>query len=149
MRIDTIEQAIVDAGLSRQELGASGYSVGYAIAGDALSQGLVAVIAESVNPLEVTRDAWRDVARAAGVRCVEVEVVCSDPVVHERRVASRSVDIAGLEMPSWKAIQERTYEPWSREHVVIDTADRSVAACVEDILTVIRPRTTSGRIASR
>lgn len=133
VRIDTIEQAIVEAGLPRRELGVLGYAVGYAVTGDALSQGFI-VIAESVNPLAITRDAWCAVAGAVGVRCIEVEVVCSDPVVHERRAVSRSVDIAGLELPSWNAIQGRNYEPWNREHLVIDTAARPVAACVDEII---------------
>lgn len=133
VRIDTIEQAIVDAGISREELGPMGYAVGYAVAGDSLRQGFV-VIAESVNPLAITRDAWRNIARAAGARCIEVEVVCSDPVVHEQRAASRVVDIAGLELPSWNAIQARTYEPWNRAHLVIDTATRPVKACVDEVL---------------
>ena len=34
------------------------------------------VIADSVNPWPVTRDAWIDVASRAGVRAVEIELVC-------------------------------------------------------------------------
>ncbi len=59
LRVDTIEQAIVRSGLAAQPLGPAGYLVAYALAEDHLRQGLT-VVAESVNPLAVTRDAWRD-----------------------------------------------------------------------------------------
>ncbi|MFC8289279.1 adenylyl-sulfate kinase [Streptomyces cyaneofuscatus] len=96
-------------------------TVGYALAGDHLRQGL-SVIAESVNPLAVTRDAWRDVGLAAGVPAVEVEVVCSDAAEHRRRIATRSSDIPGLPQPDRQQILDRDYQPWDREHVVVDTA---------------------------
>lgn len=75
LRVDTIEQAIVRSGVARHPVGPVGYVVGYALAGQHLRQGLT-VIAESVNPLSVTRDAWRGTAVRAGGRVVEVEVVC-------------------------------------------------------------------------
>lgn len=124
LRVDTIEQAIVRSGLARYPVGPVGYAVGYALAEEHLRQGLT-VIAESVNPLSVTRDAWRDTAVGAGVTVVEVEVVCSDPTVHRRRVTSRSVDIPDLQLPDWQQVVGREYEPWGRERVVVDTAGQS------------------------
>ncbi|MEU6496916.1 AAA family ATPase [Streptomyces sp. NPDC046984] len=124
LRVDTIEQAIVRSGMARHPVGPVGYVVGYALAEDHLRQGLT-VIAESVNPLSATRDAWRDAAVGAGVRVVEVEVVCSDPAEHRRRVSSRSVDIPGLPLPDWQQVVDREYEPWDRERVVVDTAGQS------------------------
>lgn len=124
LRIDTIEQAIVRSGLARHPVGPAGYVIGYALAEEHLRQGLT-VIAESVNPLAVTRDAWRDVGSTAGAVTVEVEVVCSDPAEHRCRVTSRSVDIPGLTLPDWHQVLARAYEPWEREHLVIDTAGQS------------------------
>ncbi|RLV70290.1 Shy8-kinase [Streptomyces sp. CBMAI 2042] len=80
------------------------------------------MIAESVNPLAVTRDAWRDVGIAAGVPAVEVEVVCPDTAEHRRRITTRSSDIPGLPQPDWQQILDRDHQPWDREHVVVDTA---------------------------
>ncbi|MEB8338042.1 AAA family ATPase [Streptomyces endophyticus] len=119
--IDTIEQAIVRSGLAQHPLGPVGYTVGYALAEEHLQQGLT-VIAESVNPLTVTRDAWRGVGTKAGATTVEVEVICSDPAEHWQRVTTRSSDIPGLPMPDWQQVLDRDYEPWDREHVVVDTA---------------------------
>ncbi|MFE0731465.1 adenylyl-sulfate kinase [Streptomyces antibioticus] len=121
LRIGTIEQAIVRSGPARQPLGPVGHVVGYAPAEEHLRQGLT-VVAESVNPLAVTRDAWRDVGVGASVPVIEVEVICSGPVEHRRRVASRSVDIPGPVLPDWQQVLRRDYASWDREHVVVDTA---------------------------
>ncbi|MFR9723730.1 AAA family ATPase [Streptomyces sp. MS19] len=133
LRVDTIEQAIVRSGPAAQPLGPAGYAVAYALAEEHLRQGLT-VIAESVNPLAVTRDAWRDVAGRAGVPVLEAEIVCSDPAEHRRRAEHRTVDIPDLALPTWEAIVGRAYEPWDRERLVVDTAGRDVAACVADLI---------------
>ncbi|MEV0617209.1 AAA family ATPase [Nonomuraea sp. NPDC050404] len=133
VRIDTIEQAIVRSGLARQPLGPAGYMVGYALAGDHLRQGLT-VIAESVNPLTVTRDAWRETGEKAGVPVAEVEVVCTDPAEHRRRVTTRVLDIPDLRPPDWQQVVDREYEPWDRDHIVIDTAGRAPEDCLATLL---------------
>ncbi|MGX9883218.1 AAA family ATPase [Streptomyces sp. NPDC002276] len=121
LRVDTIEQALVRSGLAQHPVGPAGYVVGYALAEEHLRQGLT-VIAESVNPLAVTRDSWRGVGAGAGLPVVEVEVVCSDPAEHRHRLASREVDIPGLPLPDWQQVRQRDYEPWNREHITLDTA---------------------------
>ncbi|MFF4249790.1 AAA family ATPase [Streptomyces sp. NPDC001663] len=136
LRVDTVEQALVRSGLARHPVGPAGYVVGYALAEEHLRQGLT-VIAESVNPLTVTRDAWRDAALRAGAPVVEVEVVCSDPAEHRRRVTSRSVDIPDLPLPDWQQIVEREYEPWEREHVVVDTAGADPAESLGGLLEAV------------
>ncbi len=136
IRIDTIEQAVVRSGAAKQPLGPVGYVIGYAVAADCLRQGL-RVVADSVNPLPVTREAWREVAREAGVRFTEIEVVCSDPVEHRRRVSSRVVDIPDLVPPTWQEILDREYEPWPDDRIVIDTAGRDIATCVRELRTWI------------
>ena len=54
LRIDSIEQALRDCNVTIS--GPEGYLVGYAIAEDILRLGRI-VIADSVNPVEVTRTA--------------------------------------------------------------------------------------------
>jgi predicted kinase len=125
VRIDTIETAIARAeGSSRQtndwEL-APGYEVGYDVAVDQLRNGLD-VVAESVNPVRASRDAWRDAGLGTGARVVEVEIVCSDVTEHRRRAEERVLDVVGLTKPTWEQITNREYDSWDREHVVVDTA---------------------------
>ncbi|MBE8477248.1 AAA family ATPase [Streptomyces justiciae] len=136
LRIDTIEQAVVRSGLAAHPVGPVGYVVGYALAEEHLRQGLT-VVAESVNPLAVTRDAWRDAALRAGAEVVEVEVRCSDRAEHRRRVATRSVDVPGLPLPGWEEIVGREYEPWERARVVVDTAGQAPEESLAVLLTAV------------
>lgn len=134
LRIDSIEQAIRDARVLAGDVGPAGYMAAYALASANLELGRI-VVADSVNPLAVTRQAWRDVAAAVAAPILEVEIVCSDPAEHRRRVESRASDIPGLILPSWDSIQRRAYEPWSEPHLVIDTARMSA---VEAAATIAR-----------
>jgi predicted kinase len=132
LRINTIEQAMRDAATANQPMRDEGYRVAYAVAEDNLRLGLT-VISDSVNPLQLTRDAWMGVAHRAHARPAEVVVICSDPRLHRRRVETRSVDIRGLKLPTWAEVIAREYELWKREHIVIDTAGRSVLESVRQL----------------
>ena len=132
LRIDSIEQAIRDSETVNQPLNDTGYRVAYAIAEDNLRLGGT-VISDSVNPIQLTRDAWMAVAHRAQVRAAEVEVICSDPQQHRQRVERRSADISGLRLPTWEEVMSRQYEPWGRKHIVIDTTGRSVSESVEEL----------------
>ena len=83
IRIDTIEQAMRNSGLVFD--GPAGYIVGYGLALDNLRLGR-SVVADSVNPLNVTRQAWRDVAAQAQMPFVEIEIICTDLQEHRARV---------------------------------------------------------------
>lgn len=133
VRIDSIEQALRNAGW---QVEGQGYSVAYAIAEDNLRLGRSAV-ADCVNPWPLTRDAWRAVARRAGVPSVDVEVVCSDAEEHRRRVESRRAEIAGHTLPTWAEVGERDYRPWTGDRIVIDTAHVEVEASVRAILSAL------------
>jgi predicted kinase len=85
VRIDSIEQAMRESGAMTGPLDDAGYRVGYAVAGDNLRIGRI-VVADSVNPLQMTRDAWVAVAQRERAAHVEVEIVCSDPIEHRDRV---------------------------------------------------------------
>ena len=132
LRIDTIEQALRDCATVTQEIEEEGYRVAYAVAEDNLRLGRT-VISDSVNPIQLSRDAWIGVAHRAQARAVEVEVICSDTQLHRQRVETRSVDIRGLTLPTWEKVISREYERWERDHIVIDTAGRSVAESVEEL----------------
>ena len=124
LRIDSIEQAIRTSDGASQSLDDIGYRVAYAVAEDNLRIGRT-VIADSVNPLQLTRDAWLDVAQRTRVRAFEVEVRCSDLNEHRRRVETRVTDVPGLILPAWTDVVAREYDPWRREHLVIESAART------------------------
>ncbi len=132
MRIDSIKQAVRDSGVVNKALDDLGYRISYSVAQDNLRLGRT-VIADSVNPIQITRDSWTDVADRSGAECIEVEIICSDPKQHRQRVKNRVADIDGLILPTWQEVAAREYEPWNREHIVIDTAGRSVAESVKEL----------------
>ena len=133
LRVDTIEQAMARSSLRLHPAEDAGYAVGYAVAEDNLRLGRV-VVADSVNPIDVTRAAWLSAARRADCPGIEIEVVCSDPTEHRRRVDRRAPDLPGLRLPTWQDVLDREYALWTRDHIVIDTAGRPAGECVETLL---------------
>jgi predicted kinase len=132
LRIDSIEQAIRDCSPNAEGLDEAGYWVAYAVAEDNIRLGRT-VIADSVNPLQITRDAWLEVGRRTKASTMEIEIICSDSREHRSRVERRKPDIIGLRPPSWGQVISREYDPWNREHIVIDTAHRSLEQSVETL----------------
>jgi predicted kinase len=123
LRIDTIEQRLRDQGLA---VGAAGYVIANALAAENLLIGQT-VIADCVNPVAASRNGWRDTATRCAARLVEIELICSDAAVHRRRVESRPADVVGgHSQPTWDDVVKRDYEPWDREHLVLDTAGEDV-----------------------
>jgi predicted kinase len=125
IRVDTIEQAIRRCDVLKTEVGPAGYVVAYGVAADNLTLGRT-VIADSVNPIRITRDAWLSVAGECGVPALTIEIVCSDKAEHRRRVETRASDVEGLVKPPWSEIVARDYEDWSDRSVLIDTARESI-----------------------
>ncbi len=149
--IDSIEEAILDSGVLGSPIGPpisspirlpindAGYRVAYAVAADNLRIGRT-VIADSVNPIPLSRDAWVEVANLAQVSAVEIEVICSDAKEHQHRVETRVSDIARSRSLTWQDVFSRDYRPWGREHIVIDTASRTVEQVVLILRGVISKR---------
>jgi predicted kinase len=132
VRIDSIEQAIRDAGVVVEDLG---YRVGYAVAADNLRLGRT-VVADSVNPWPLTRAAWREVASRAGVPALEVEITCSRVEEHRRRVETRIADVDGLRLPTWQQVLDRDYRPCNPD-IVIDTAEVDVQRSIASIKAAV------------
>jgi len=132
LRIDTIEQALRSSDVLAGDVGPAGYIVAYALAEANLRLGRI-VVADAVNPLAITRDAWRNVAAATNSAIFEIEVVCSDADEHRRRVETRTIDVAGLTRPTWQQVVDRQYEPWDRPRLVVDTANGTPAETLEEL----------------
>lgn len=139
LRVDSVEQAIRESGVAPGTMDDAGYRVLYALAYDNLLVGCD-VIADSVNPWMLTRDAWRDVGLRAKAEVIEVEIVCTDLEEHRKRIATRTSEVPGLVLPDWQAVIERDYHHWDRDHLVIDTAGRSASECIESLWTSIAAR---------
>jgi predicted kinase len=133
LRIDTIETAIRITQTSGEDVGPVGYVIAYRVAEENLRLGQV-VVADSVNPLQITRESWSLVATNAAAPLVEIEVLCSDPAEHRRRIESRPPDPDGLPPLTWASVCERTYEKWPAPHIVIDTAGKSIPETERELI---------------
>jgi hypothetical protein len=67
------------------------------------------------------------------VSAFEIEVKCSDAGEHRRRVETRATYIPRLRLPTWGEVISREYHRWDREHLVIDTAGRTVEQIVRTL----------------
>lgn len=105
LRIDSIESAIVST-LMPFEGNPVGYVVAQRVAADQLRGGRDVVV-DAVNNVEVARDGWRRLGDAHGDPARFVEVICSDPVEHRRRVESRTAEMPGHGVPTWDQVQRR------------------------------------------
>jgi RimJ/RimL family protein N-acetyltransferase/predicted kinase len=132
VRLDAFEAAL---GLRDGDGDPIGYRLAHVVAGDALRSGRHAVV-DAVNPVRVARDGWRALAAEVGLPLLEVDVVCSDPALHERRVRERTADLPGHVVPTWDEVGARPV--WRRDDdepaaVVVDTATTTLARAVADL----------------
>jgi predicted kinase len=137
LRIDSMDQAIWASGTAPSDLFDWSYRAAQAIAVDNLALGL-GVIADCVNDCQEAREGWETAAQRTGAEVRWLEVVCSDPAEHRRRIETRSTDIEGLNLPDWDAVVARLYDNWNRDRLVVDTAHRSLEVCVEEAFDLLR-----------
>src|SRR5687767_14520822 len=68
--------------------------------------------------------ATRGARPATAPGCSRSSSSAPTPAEHRARVEGWATDISGLELPTGRDVVEREYEPWDRDHLVIDTAAR-------------------------
>ena len=135
LRIDTIEQGLRD--LCNFNVQGEGYRLSYRIAADNLKAGHN-VVADSCNPINLTRKEWEDVAKTNNSIFINIEIICSDKAEHKKRIESRISEIGGLKLPTWNDVENREYHLWETDRIVIDTAGRTVEMCMEELEDKIR-----------
>jgi len=141
LRIDTIfhvlgETGCVDrASVSRELI--------YRIASDNLRLGLD-VVADLVNSAEAKRVLWREAALEVGVSFIEIEVICSDQKEHRQRIETRKPDIPGFILPTWDGVVNRKYDLWSADHLVIDTAGKTIEESYAELRSALLERGRPG-----
>lgn len=134
VRIDTIEQGLRD--LCAYDVQGEGYGLAYRLAADNLRLGQD-VVADSCNPISLTRQAWRDIATNTNARCVQIEVVCSDPEEHRKRIETRQSNIPGLALPSWQAVLQREFHAWESTRWQLDTAGCTPQESLAQLLALV------------
>ncbi|WP_155856182.1 AAA family ATPase [Cellulomonas sp. URHD0024] len=135
LRIDTLEQAVVQSSLRVPAAAEVGYTAAAGVARDNLRLGL-SVVADCVNPVAESQAGWHAVAAATRARLVEIQLLCSDPAEHRRRVEDRVADIPGHVQPTWADVSTTELAPWPGA-VRLDSAHRAPADLALDARSVI------------
>jgi predicted kinase len=136
IRVDSIESAIYESSLKPSDDFDSGYLAAYEIAKENLKIGH-SVIADSVNCIPITRNAWRNVAISTGASFVEIEIICSCKETHKNRVESRKSDYSKKLSPSWEDIVNRKYFQWDLNGIQIDSSKYNKDQCVVKIVNYL------------
>ena len=131
IRIDTIEQGIRD--LCNFNVQGEGYRLAYKIVEDNLKIGN-SVISDQCNPIKLTRKEWNDVAIKNNCKYINIEILCSNKEEQKNRIENRKTEIENLRLPTWEEITEREYELWNEEHITIDTANKTIKECTEELM---------------
>jgi predicted kinase len=132
LRIDTIEQGLRDiCGLS--QIDGKGYSLSHRIAQENLKLGNL-VIADSVNPWDLTRNEWNKVAKDIGAPFINLEIICSEEAEHRKRIETRDSGIPGLKAPTWNGVINRDYQPWKEDRIQIDTSGKTIEQSFEELI---------------
>ena len=135
IRIDTIEQGIRD--LCNFNVQGEGYKLAYKIAEDNLKIGN-SVISDQCNPIKITRNEWNEVAIKNDCKYINIEIICSNKEEHKNRIENRKTEIKNLRLPTWEEIMERKYELWDEEHIIVDTANKTIKECTEELMEKIK-----------
>lgn len=123
IRIDTIEQALHE--LCQVEVESEGYRTAYRLTADNLQLGLT-VVADSCNPIVLTRREWEAVAQVEHAEFVNIEISCSNEAEHRRRVETRRAENSGSTFPTWEQVVTREYHPWQEQRLELDTSGQTV-----------------------
>lgn len=120
LRVDTIEASLLRAGIPRSfETGLAAYLVARDVAREHLRLRRDAVI-DAVNGVEPARAMWRQLAEECDADRFVIEVKCSDPDEHRRRVESRAFATPPLPSPTWEEVLQREYVAWNEPVLTVD-----------------------------
>lgn len=110
--------------VDRANRGPVAYELLTMLAARQLELGQSAILDGMVGRVAV-RERWATLAREHSATFAAIECVCTDPVVHRKRVSSRHERIPGWPNPGWDHVLEMRsrYEPWSGERLTVDALE--------------------------
>ena len=125
LRIDTIDNEIFKFENYKVQ-GGEGYTIAQKIIEDNLKIGND-VVSDQCNPWKLTRDHFNDVAIKNNCKYINIEIICSNIEEHKKRVENRGY-------PIWEEINKWNYEQWIEEHIVVDTANKTIEECTKELI---------------
>ena len=134
LRIDTIEQAIRE--LCNFDVQGEGYRLAYKIIEDNLLIGNN-VITDQCNPINLTQNEFNNIAKKCNCKYINIEIICSDEKEHKYRIENKINEIENLKLPTWEEIKNREYDLWEEEHIIIDTAKKTIEECINELIEKI------------
>ncbi|WP_424971552.1 AAA family ATPase [Dinoroseobacter sp. S76] len=137
LRVDRVEQAKREPHMKTEDLADGGYAAPRAVPPAVLEQGSD-VIADRVNPIPLTQEAWRAAMLEEGGRHLDVALTCSNTKEHRRRVETCKAEVPKPGLPDWQAVLTRTYEPLTAADLSLDAAARPVEAGSVGIRTALQ-----------
>lgn len=123
LSVDPIEAAMWRAGVERtQPTGLAAYVVAEELAREQLLVGND-VLVDAVNDVDEARGQWKALASSLSTPLAFIEVFCSDPATHRRRLQDRRRGIAGFPEPTWESVLARRehLQRWSDMRLRLDS----------------------------
>ncbi|WP_037588553.1 AAA family ATPase [Stenoxybacter acetivorans] len=135
LRIDTIEQGLVD--LCNFKVQGEGYRLAHRIIEDNLKIGN-SVVSDQCNPWDLTRHEFNNIAIDNNCKYINIEIICSNKIEYKNRIEKRKLN-------TWEDVIKREndpnyylyYKPWEEEHIIIDTANKTIEKCTKELLEKI------------
>ncbi len=136
--VDPLEATLNRYGITREHRSDyAAYGLVATLARSQLELGQSAIV-DAVNSIELARAWWRDLAAEFVVARPIIECVCSDLVLHRRRIEGRRRDIPGFlyeDGATWPAVEQRRkeYEMCAEDHLVLDAVNPLDANILEAV----------------
>lgn len=120
---------------TEKQLGSVGYDLLTVLAERQLSLSQ-SVILDSVASTASIRNTWRDLGKKYNADWRVIECICSDIVIHHKRLEKRQRDIPGWHELKWSDVEHvrSYYAPWDEERLIID----SINSIEKNILVILR-----------
>jgi len=121
--VDPLAFMLWNHGVSREQLSdGKDYEIAAALAAQQLARGGSAIL-DAVTAFDSTRRAWRAMAERHGTRTLAIECVCTDSELHRARLVQRDRGLPADMEPAWEEVQQREFEAWTEDRLVLDAVD--------------------------
>ena len=131
LRIDTIEGFLGE--IYKADPGMKVYELSQTLALENLELGNI-VVSDGCNYKKILRNNWEKIADKVKCKCINIEIKCSNNNERRKRLSERHFDLSPEVIDQ---IMKEPYEEWDKERLIIDTINKSVDECIDEIMEKI------------